>query len=979
MSSNNFFPKLTSINFTVKNLSPNRRIKIFNYPIAPGQTRDLLNIPGVSEADIRDSLIKGELANFIRMKIISIVSSSIDLIQFDAEQNSFIVNASSSASSLPNQASGDLSGNLTSPTIVGIQNIPISKTLPSTTSVLQFNGAEWSPQSLPSFVGNANGINNRYLTDLLTTLPIGRQSVFIDGYRSTGDGGGGNFFWKIGTFIPRPGIIVVPVGYAGIGAWIRETSTNPNIYSASWLGAVGDGVTDDTISLQAMLDGLPAHIPLTDCFISSTSHAPVLCADGISRTLYKISAPLWINDNNGGGFSNARTLRGEHEAAVGFNYQSYLGPAIIDGNMALQNITFGNYTIGTVPVTLATYGKPSGYNGGNGEPGPRLNLSDYDCGDLGDDGGFAHHQLRVWCVYNPLSTTPGGVFMASGGNNGFDGPTTLFELGAINGQTYAKLRINGTTYTATTSTGTHITANVANLLMFCWDGTAGTPQLKLFINGAQPDASMSINCGVTNDIITQHWWEETVLGHSQFTLWPSANGPLVPASSGVVMLGLFGIAYKTTSINGRFGAQGSGINYMLPVTINSVTITDLMTSNYNADDYTKILVDYTGTNNNMLMRGGVMSDFVVGITRSVFASIYNLRFMNVFLAHGSGAQNFHHQTDISHLAFEGYGPAIYNWSSLNCHYHHLDIHAEKGIMYNAYSYNIHADYCQFFGMGPRFNGTSSCIQVNYGCQFFTFGPQIQTPTANTGWCYLIGSGSGQVLEGYPIQAGHGFMAITASTFGVDINCGYSDEGGYTDYSGILVSAPYCTLNWRADETFQGGMVGNPPIPTMKIGLANVIYVDGMLASYGADPMFQFAPGYLSLNNNLCQKPTQKVNFLSAWYTHPSPLLDPAFPGPLVHEQYLASATIVNYPSDANLTPDPNVMFFGDITVTDTHSWLSTGRNFQLQDAQTCRRFLFRNKTAKTISLITPTSTTPLTCATNTIIDVCGDGINFVAV
>ncbi len=88
-----FFQKLTSINFTVKNLSPNRKIHIFNYPLMPGETRDLLAFPEISEADIRHSLIKGELANFIRMGVISIVSSSIDLAQYDSQQQTFLTNA----------------------------------------------------------------------------------------------------------------------------------------------------------------------------------------------------------------------------------------------------------------------------------------------------------------------------------------------------------------------------------------------------------------------------------------------------------------------------------------------------------------------------------------------------------------------------------------------------------------------------------------------------------------------------------------------------------------------------------------------------------------------------------------------------------------------------------------------------------------------------------------------------------------------
>jgi hypothetical protein len=86
-----WFPKQTNINFTVKNLSPSRLIHIFNYPLFPGQTRDLLAIPEISEGDIRHSLIKGELANFLRMKVVGIVSSTIDLLQLDASQAAFIV------------------------------------------------------------------------------------------------------------------------------------------------------------------------------------------------------------------------------------------------------------------------------------------------------------------------------------------------------------------------------------------------------------------------------------------------------------------------------------------------------------------------------------------------------------------------------------------------------------------------------------------------------------------------------------------------------------------------------------------------------------------------------------------------------------------------------------------------------------------------------------------------------------------------
>ena len=48
--------------FRVKNIAKDgKRIRIFKYPIKNGTARDLMEIPYVSEADIRHSLLKGEL------------------------------------------------------------------------------------------------------------------------------------------------------------------------------------------------------------------------------------------------------------------------------------------------------------------------------------------------------------------------------------------------------------------------------------------------------------------------------------------------------------------------------------------------------------------------------------------------------------------------------------------------------------------------------------------------------------------------------------------------------------------------------------------------------------------------------------------------------------------------------------------------------------------------------------------------------
>jgi hypothetical protein len=69
--------------FIVRNTSPQQKtIMIFNYPINLGDTRDLLKIPGIYEAEIKSSLMKGTLKRKFRNGDIELVISNIDLLQF---------------------------------------------------------------------------------------------------------------------------------------------------------------------------------------------------------------------------------------------------------------------------------------------------------------------------------------------------------------------------------------------------------------------------------------------------------------------------------------------------------------------------------------------------------------------------------------------------------------------------------------------------------------------------------------------------------------------------------------------------------------------------------------------------------------------------------------------------------------------------------------------------------------------------------
>lgn len=72
-------------------VSPQKTINIFHYPINAGGERDLLQIPGVQESDIRASLLKGELRHKFLCGDIELVSSNIDLLQFSDKQRDWLL------------------------------------------------------------------------------------------------------------------------------------------------------------------------------------------------------------------------------------------------------------------------------------------------------------------------------------------------------------------------------------------------------------------------------------------------------------------------------------------------------------------------------------------------------------------------------------------------------------------------------------------------------------------------------------------------------------------------------------------------------------------------------------------------------------------------------------------------------------------------------------------------------------------------
>jgi len=104
-----------------------------------------------------------------------------------------------------------------------------------------------------------NVFNVSTMEDILTTSYTTYSTVNIRGYHSENDGGGGLFNWNSsmnksnanGGTIIDPSVSLANQGTGvGTGCWIRQ---NIGLIDPKWFGATGDGVTDDSISMNKAL------------------------------------------------------------------------------------------------------------------------------------------------------------------------------------------------------------------------------------------------------------------------------------------------------------------------------------------------------------------------------------------------------------------------------------------------------------------------------------------------------------------------------------------------------------------------------------------------------------------------------------------------------------------------------------------------------------------------------------------------------
>lgn len=97
------------VSFIIKNITspPGRAIKVFNTPVYPGKTLDVMKVPGIGEGDVRDALLKGDLGRKLKNKQLAVVTSTLVLPESDTAYVAFL-NSIGVNSSIVNNTTGPL-------------------------------------------------------------------------------------------------------------------------------------------------------------------------------------------------------------------------------------------------------------------------------------------------------------------------------------------------------------------------------------------------------------------------------------------------------------------------------------------------------------------------------------------------------------------------------------------------------------------------------------------------------------------------------------------------------------------------------------------------------------------------------------------------------------------------------------------------------------------------------------------------------
>ena len=748
----------------------------------------------------------------------------------------------------------------------------------------------------------------QFVVDLFAYKPTNaRQVLLLDGYASTTDGGGGQFYWDSTYSGAGDNVtIIVPlyVGYT-TGAWMRQWDKAR--LDVRWAGYLAD-VFDDANTARAQ-SALDACRGVYVCFFPKVG------------TYWYLTKPLIIH------FAN-QVIEGKATSGSGSDTDSVLR----NGNaMSFPLIWCGgsSYLSGSTP-TFATRGGFEWFQLVESQTAPMLVYSQYPHTRINGQSAF--------CVETMINVTTapsvgfGSIFTSYGGRSRSAVKTCAFQfkyndLGGGNYGISVHLSTNGGSGSVTTHRTR--TLNLKKGLVPTWEydlATAG-PQfaigvdtkiaatfdgstIRLFVGGVL-QASLTVDNPGTETLL-KYWWENVMLG------------PMYTSPFGAELIFYAGHHQLTGVRISKVARYTTGGPYPVetsPLTADSDTL--MLHTFATVDRFENFIIGHTGIG---------LGDVYYEWQNCLAQSIGNITIRDINLQHSFGytvslqASPHWRLQNVSHEGIGG--PDIHN----NCYIGAMI----GGFIYAALPGGFGFDAVSSWGGASMQRDTCGLVVID--------GTQVRTSWQ---WCWVMMNNSDtRMFRNYALSGGEGNYYFGDTHIELE-NDFPTDEGGVIKTAAMLCNESSVLVTGGEVQNASGASYGSCFV---LIDGGDQHTFDTEFNGDAAIPVFGF--------ESAPTQPTvgEGTNTNGTFFT-PLDMVDASRPGLVVRPSNQAGGlTPIDFPADADLTLTDNQWTrTGAIAFTDVAHPLSVPRNV-IPPYLTVNGFIHSvfNDTTKTLTIGTVT-------------------------